>query len=385
VRKGFRWLIAAGLLVFVSIAAGFAWPALTPGPGEAIATVPVTRGTIKDEVSALGTLEPRDYVDVGVQVSGQIEALHVKLGEPVEEGQLLAELDAQVFQARVDSDRAELRRLEASLAEREAQLELARRQFAREEQLLAQRATSREAYETAEASVKVAEAQIDGLRAQISQMESTLRANEASLGYTRIFAPMSGTIVSLDARVGQTVNANQSTPILMRIADLATMTVRAQVSEADVMRLKPGMPAYFTTLGARERRWEGRLRQILPTPEVVNDVVLYQALFDVPNSDGSLLTEMTAQVFFVNAAAEDVLQLPLGAVRSLGLNAEGEEEGEALVSTAQGIETRQLLLGLRNRVAVEVREGLREGEEVAISGQQAQAADRSKRRSWFSL
>ena len=91
----------------------------------------------------------------------------------------------------------------------------------------------------------------------------------------------------MDVRVGQTLNANQSTPILMRIADLATMTVRAQVSEADVMRLEPGMQAYFTTLGDRTRRWEGTLRQILPTPEVVNDVVLYQALFDVPNDDGS--------------------------------------------------------------------------------------------------
>ena len=370
-HKGARWIGAAALLAIVSLAAGFAWPGLTPGQDDQLATTAVQRGTIRDEISALGTLEPRDYVDVGAQVSGQIQELYVDLGQQVEEGDLLAELDAQVFQARVDSDRAELRRLEASLAEREAQLELARRQFAREGQLLAQRATSREAYEASEAAVKVAEAQIDGLRAQISQTESSLRANEANLGYTRIFAPMSGTVVSLDVRVGQTLNANQSTPILMRIADLATMTVRAQVSEADVMRLQPGMQAYFTTLGDRTRRWEGTLRQILPTPEVVNDVVLYQALFDVPNSDGRLLTQMTAQVFFVNASAEGVLQLPLNAVQPLGANAEGQEEGQVVVSTREGLQERRVALGLRNRVSVEVLAGLQEGDQVVLPSQQA--------------
>ncbi|HLS69849.1 MAG TPA: efflux RND transporter periplasmic adaptor subunit [Kiloniellales bacterium] len=371
--RGLRWLAVVGLLVLGGLAAGFAWPGLTSGQSLEPATTSVTRGTIKDEISSLGSLEPRDFVDVGVQVSGQIQALHVELGDRVSEGELLAELDAQVFQARVDSDRAELRRLEASLSERQAQLELARRQYSREGQLLAQRATSREAYEAAEAAVKVAEAQIEGLRAQISQTESTLRANEANLGYTRIYAPMSGTVVSLEVRVGQTLNANQATPILLRIADLATMTVRAQVSEADVMRLEPGMTAYFTTLGDRNRRWEGKLRQILPTPEVVNDVVLYQALFDVPNEDGRLLTQMTAQVFFVKASADDVLQLPLGAVQSLGADAEGLEEGRVLVSTGRGLEERRVQLGLRSRVAVEILAGLAEGDEVVPPGLQAQA------------
>jgi len=384
VIKGRRWLAAAGLLVLASLAAGFAWPGLTGKQDRELVTTAVVRGTIIDEISSLGSLEPRDYVDVGVQVSGQLQALYVELGQQVAEGDLLAELDAQVFQARVDSDRAELRRLEASLAERRAQLELARKQYSRAEQLLAQRATSREAYEAAEAAVKVAEAQVEGLLAQISQTQSALRANEANLGYTRIYAPMSGTVVSLDVRVGQTLNANQSTPILLRIADLATMTVRAQVSEADVMRLKPGMPAYFTTLGDRNRRWEGTLRQILPTPEVVNDVVLYQALFDVPNEDGRLLTQMTAHVFFVNASAEGVLQLPLHAVESLGLNAEGQEEGRVLVSTSQGVEERRVLLGLRSRVAVEILAGLQEGDRVVPPGRLAELpADRGVRLPWL--
>lgn len=369
-RKTFKFLIGAVLLGATGLGAGFAWQTLTAGPAEAVVTTPVTRGDVQDAVSALGTLEPRDFVDVGVQVSGQIRSLHVAVGQRVSEGELLAEIDPAVFEARVDSDRAELLRLQASLAEREAQLELARRQYDRQGQLLAQRATSRDAYESAEAGVKIAEAQIDGLRAQITQTRSSLRANEANLGYTRIYAPMDGTVVSLDARTGQTLNANQTTPIILRIADLATMTVRAQVSEADVMRLEPGMKAYFTTLGDRARRWEGRLQQVLPTPEVVNDVVLYQALFDVPNEDGRLLSQMTAQVFFVRAAAEGVLQVPLGALRSSTAALGETEEGRVLVRADGTLQERRVVLGLRNRVAVEVREGLSEGEEVALQGLQ---------------
>src|SRR5690606_5199909 len=141
------------------------------------------------------------------------------------------------------------------------------------------------------------------LSAEVLQAESNLKANETTLGYTRIYAPMDGTIMSLQARQGQTLNANQQAPIILRIGDLSTMTVWTQVSEADVAQLKPGMPAYFTTLGSGKQRWTGRLQQILPTPEILNNVVLYTALFDADNRDQQLLPQMTAQVFFVQDAA----------------------------------------------------------------------------------
>ena len=119
------------------------------------------------------------------------------------------------------------------------------------------------------------------LKAQIEQTRSTLRGDEANLNYTKIYAPMSGTVVSQNAKQGQTLNANQSAPIVVRIADLSTMTVQSQVSEADVSKLRVGQDVYFTTLGNQTKRWYGKLRQINPTPEVVNNVVLYNALFDV--------------------------------------------------------------------------------------------------------
>ena len=145
--------------------------------------------------------------------------------------------------------------------------------------------------------------------------ESTLRGDQANLGYTKIFAPMAGTVVSLTAKQGQTLNANQQAPIVLRIADLTTMTVQAQVSEADVPKLRVDMDVYFTTLGGDNHRYYGRLRQISPTPNVVNNVVLCDALFEVANANQVLMTQMTAQVFFVAASAKDAVLVPLAALR----------------------------------------------------------------------
>ncbi|HET6520041.1 MAG TPA: macrolide transporter subunit MacA [Geminicoccaceae bacterium] len=333
------------------------------GAGANVATAAVVRGDIEDTVTALGTLQPLKYVDVGAQVSGQLERIHVEIGDGVREGELLAEIDARIYEARVEANRATLVSLRAQLAEREAQRTLAERQYRRQEGLLGANATSREAFEGAEATLKVAEAQIAALNAQIAHAESTLKGDETNLSYTSIYAPMAGTVVSLEARRGQTLNASQQAPIILRIADLATMTVRTQVSEADVIRLAPGMAVYFTTLGQPDRRWSGTLRQILPTPEVINNVVLYNALFDVPNPDRALMTQMTAQVFFVLDEAEDALLVPMAA---LGPRV-GDGGGTVRVLGDDGrIEERAVAVGVRNRISAQILGGLQEGERVVV-------------------
>jgi macrolide-specific efflux system membrane fusion protein len=245
--------------------------------------------------------------------------------------------------------------------------------------------------QTASATLQSAIAQIDALRAQIQQTESQLRGDEANLGYTRIYAPMTGTVVSLTAKQGQTLNANQQAPIILRIADLSTMTVQAQVSEADVSKLSEGMDVYFTTLGSEGRRYYGKLRQINPSPEVVNNVVLYDALFDVPNPKGELMTQMTAQVFFVLASAKDALLVPVSALQPLP-SAHERPRGrrgdaarvagvpldprtrfmgkQALVRVVNGqgeIEDRKVDVGAMNRVSAEIVKGLQPGERV-VSG-----------------
>lgn len=283
---------------------------------EDLLTAEVGRGDIENTVTALGNLQPRNYVDVGAQVSGQLKKLHVEIGDTVQQGDLVAEIDATVLSARVESTRAQLTAQRAQLVDREAQVLLANDKYQRQVQLKAEDATSEEAFQSAKAALDSAKAQLDVLRAQIQQTESGLKGDSATLGYSRIFAPIAGTVVSITAREGQTLNANQVAPIILRIADLSSMTVWTQVSEADVPKLQEGMDAYFSTLGNPDRRWRGTLHQILPTPELVNNVVLYTALFDVDNPDGELKTQMSAQVFFVVGSAREVVTVPVAALHA---------------------------------------------------------------------
>jgi len=348
-----------------------AW-ALPADRGQLPASASVQRAHLEDTVSATGTLQPRDYVDVGTQVSGQVKTLHVAIGDVVKKGDLLAEIDPAVYLAKVDADQAQLANLQAQLAERQAQSKLAEQKAQRQANMMREQATSAEAVQTAQAELESAKAQIDAIRAQIQQTRSSLRGDQANLGYTKIYAPMAGTVVTQAAKEGQTLNANQSAPIVLRIADLSIMTVQSQVSEADVSRLRPGMPVYFTTLGEQRKRWYGTLRQINPTPTVTNNVVLYDALFEVPNPDGALMTQMTTQVFFVVAEAKDALVVPVSALRRTG-------PGKAtvnLLNSDEKVETREVTLGVSNRVSAQVLSGLEEGERVA-TGEKPQRGARS--------
>jgi macrolide-specific efflux system membrane fusion protein len=365
-KKAILGSIVVALLSAGGYGAWRAWAAPSDR-GRQQAAALVQKGDLEDTVGATGTLQPRDYVDVGTQVSGQVKKLHVEIGSSVKKGQLIAEIDPTVYLSKVDADQAQLLNLESQLAERQAQLRLAEQKAQRQANMMREQATTAEAVQSAEAELQSAKAQIGSIRAQIQQTRSTLRGDQASLGYTKIYAPLAGTVVTQNAKEGQTLNANQSAPIVVRIADLSTMTVQTQVSEADVSRLRLGMPAYFTTLGDQAKRWYGTLRQIYPTPEVVNNVVLYNALFDVPNADGALMTQMTAQVFFVVAEAKDAVLVPLSALR----------KSTVRVLTGEGkVQVRDVKLGVANRVVAQVLSGVEPGERVATA-EQPQAGRRA--------
>ena len=303
------------LIVTILVAIGI-WKYFFARSNEAAnyVTANVERGNIQNLVTATGILQPREYVDVGAQVSGQLKKLHVVVGQQVNAGDLLAEIDATVYRAKVDGIRAQLQNQKAQLGDREAQLMLAKIRVERQQNLFKDDATTKESLQTAEASYKSADSLLKALQAQMEQTESSLRAEEANLAYAKIYAPMSGTVVTITSRQGQTLNANQQAPTVMRIADLSIMTVQTQVSEADIGKLQVGMPVYFTTLGGQDYRWYSKLDRIEPTPVVTNNVVLYNALFDVPNDSKMLMTQMSTQVFFIASQAKDTLVIPAAAV-----------------------------------------------------------------------
>jgi macrolide-specific efflux system membrane fusion protein len=207
-----------------------------------------------------------------------------------------------------------------------------------------------------------------------------LKADRVQLGYTRIYAPMAGTVLSVDARQGQTINATYETPTLLRIADLSTMTVWTQVSEADVTRLHPGMPLYFTTLGYDDRRWDAKLRQILPAPPrplaansrdstsasatlpAPGNVVLYTALFDVENTANALRPDMTAQVFFIAAEAKNAAIVPVAA-----LTPDNKTPGHYAVNVVaadQALTTRDVMIGIKTRFSAQILSGLVPGDRI---------------------
>lgn len=383
IRRYPKTAVTSLVLIVLLLVMGWRW-GFASSPEIQWQTATVERGDVEELVTALGTLEPKDYVDVGAQVSGQLTRLHVDVGDTVEEGQLLAELDASVQQTKVDAGLAELESLQAQLEQRQAELELARLQYQRQERLRGADATSEDAFQSARSTLTVTQAQIKVLKAQLRQKQASVEGDQANLGYARIYAPRSGTVVSMEAREGQTLNANQTTPTLMRIADLSTMTISTQVSEADVHRLRAGMPVYFNTLGNSRERYDSDLRQVLPTPEVVNNVVLYTAEFDVGNDQGRLMSGMTAQVFFVVNAAENVLNLPVAAVKRAG---RGQWKVQVLDGKGKP-QDQPVQAGINNRVRIVINEGLEEGDTVVLGAAgpamgPSQDNDRPRRRGLF--
>lgn len=353
-----KWLLPCAALLTVTVV-GCQYLTRDKSPQMTLATV--ERGDIQKTVTAVGSLQPKDYVDVGTQVSGRVEKVHVDINDSVEKGQLIAEIDSRTYESTVRKDEANLENLRAQLREQQAQLSLAREQLKRNRKMLESNAVAQTVVDEAQASMEVAEAAVASTQAQIKAGQATLDGDRANLSYTKIYSPMDGTVVSQTTLEGQTVNAAQSAPVIVQVANLDVMTVWAQVAEADVSKIKPGMKGYFTTLGDPDTRWEGTVRQVQPTPETENDVVLYNVLIDVENKEHVLLPQMTVQVFFMQGEARDVPVAPLNALKS-------QDGGyTAQVLTDKGIEQRTVVVGLANRRVAQVRSGLSIGDKLVIS------------------
>jgi macrolide-specific efflux system membrane fusion protein len=366
-RRSMRWLLLA-----VATRAVVAWAWQRPA-GPAYDTVKVARGDVEARVNAAGTLQPLESIEVGAQVSGQITRLHVQVGEVVEKGQLLVEIDPSILEATVEASEASLASMQAQVDEERAEYDVLVHKAARQRQLIGQQLVSREQWQEAEAAVLASAARLEQLRAQQVQQQSSLRADRAELGYSKVYAPIAGTVIGIEAKEGQTLNATYQTPTLLSIADLSRMTVSTDVSEADVGQVAAGMPVWFTTLGGGERRWQGSVRQVQPAPPkqaegTAAKVVQYRVLFDVDNPDGVLRPQMTAQVAFVTAQAKNVLVAPLAALQ------QGQNGWQARVLDVQGIAVeRAVRIATRDRVLAEVVDGLVEGESL-VTGERVETA-----------
>lgn len=375
-----RAILPWGLALLLIVLAGGAWWLLakreTP---RALATAPARIGNVEQTVLATGQLEALEQVDVGAQVSGQIRTLAVELGQDVKKGDLIAEIDSLPQRNALRQAEAGVLNLQAQRSARQAALAQAKLVFTRQEQLIAEDATSRESFEAAQAALRSAQADVDALEAQIAQSKVATDTARLNLGYTRITAPIDGKVVAIVTREGQTVNAAQTAPTIVKLAQLDTVTVKAEISEADVMRVQPGQPVYFTTLGEPRRRYNAKLRAVEPAPTTYGsttstsssstssssgNAIYYYGLFDVDNPDGRLRIGMTAQVNIVLESAGNVLTVPSAAIERDGPEGTTRVRVQAEDGT---ITARDVVVGINDGRRAEIRQGLQEGERVVIA------------------
>lgn len=375
--------IGTAILALAVAAGGYVfWQRFIAEEAPSLLTSAVSRGSVEESVLATGTLKPARLVAVGAQVSGRIVALKVELGQSVKAGDLVAEIDSVTQENALKTSEAALANVRAQRLEKQAQLALDEQTLARQKQMIEKRAVSQADYDSAAAAAAVTRAQIEALDALIAQGEVAIETAKANIGYTKITAPIDGTVLAIVSQEGQTVNATQSTPTIVILGQLGTMTVRAEISEADVVKVRPGQPVWFTIIGEPDRRYDAVLESIEPAPESIrndtsiststtsssstssSEAIYYNGIFDVPNADGRLRTYMTAQVHMVLGSATDVLVVPAAAL--------GEKDADGryavrVVGADGQVQERRVGIGLNDKVTAEVRDGLAEGE-VVVTG-----------------
>lgn len=341
----------------------------------------VVRGNVETSVMAEGRLKPQNLVAVGAQVSGRITELAVKLGDRVEQGDQIAQIDSVQQTNELRTAKAALANLRAQMAERQAVLALAEKTLERQENLSRSAATSRSVMDGAQQDVDVARAQITALEAQIAQAEVAIEIAQTNLDYTRVTAPMAGTVLAIVSQAGQTVNAVQSSPTIVVLGQLDRMDVHAEISEADIGKVQAGQNVRFSLLDDSGRTYEGVLASIAPAPQsIVNDsaiqggattdtssgAIYYIGIIPVANPDGHLRSYMTAQVSIILGAAQDVLTIPSSALGRP--NRDGSHQVRVVVGDGS-IQTRDIMIGLNDKVTAEVVDGLTEGERVVTGDQ----------------
>lgn len=335
-----------------------------------VLTETVRKGDIRHVIHASGTLTAKRKVDVGAQVSGEIEALHVAIGDELKAGDAIADIDARSQRNSRDTAQAQLQSREAALASAKAALREAEQKHQRQKNLVSKGAAAKETLEAAQAALKNAQGAVEQAQAAVTQSRIDVDTAGLNLGHTHVVAPMDGTVIAVPVEKGQTVNAIQSAPTLITLADLSTMTVKAEIAEADVGKVRPGMAASFTLLGDSRKRYESTLSRVDPAPMTVSDnalnatesAVYYYGHVDVDNPERLLRIGMTANIDIVVDQANDVLVIPMTALQDEG------EDDSVLVLDEQGFpQPRKVTLGLQDGIHAQVIDGLSEGEQVVVS------------------
>ena len=383
-KKVIKWF--AALLVLGGLG-WFAYQKMQPKNEASFITEEVKRGKIAQTVSATGEIAATNLVDVGAQVSGQIKKMHVKIGDIVKEGDLIAEIDDVAQVNEVNTRKAQLQTYQAQLESAQVALKIAQRKYSRYKSLASADAVSKEEFEATEDSLATNRAKIKELQSSIRQTQIAINTAEKNLGYTRITAPSAGTVVSLVVEQGQTINSSQTSPTVVQIADLTSMTNKMQIAEGDATKVKAGQTVNFTILSEPDTPISAKLDSIDPglttmsqgsyskSTDTTSNAIYYYARATVPNPDGKLAIGMTTQNTVEIASVDNVLMVPTVAIKTK----DGKKFVRVLGANNQAVD-REIQTGLKDSMNTEVKSGLNEGEKVVMSemgaAEKAEAVER---------
>lgn len=360
------------LFALVALAALFGCKAWFKDEPVSYITEPVIRKNIEKTVNATGEVKAIELVTVGAQTSGKIEYLPVKVGQRIQKGDLIAQIDSTTQENDVNSTKAKLTSLKAQLNAAEISAKIAEKQFVREQRLLKKNAASQEDFENAKDAFEAAKAKVTELKASIAETALALNTAETNLGYTKITAPLDGVVVSVPVKTGQTVNAAMNTPTIVQIADLSQMEILIEISEGDIGKVQPGAKVTYTVLSAPETVYETTLKSIDPGltlltngeyTEVVgsDEAIYYYGRLVVDNPDGALRIGMTTQNVIYVAQADNVLTVPVLAVKKDGA------QSYVNVLTPTGIQRHAVITGLSDGVDIEIKSGVSDHDTVVIA------------------
>ena len=362
------WLLLAVVLIAVL------WAIFSPKEEVNYITDEVQRSNLNQIVNATGEISAAQLVDVGAQASGQIKKLYVKLGQQVKKGDLIASIDSTTQLNTLNTNKARLDTYRAQLVSAQVALRVKQRAFDRERALLAQDATSKADWENAQDALAAAKANVAELRSQIRQTQIAINTSEADLGYTRITAPMDGTVVSIPVEEGQTVNASQNTPTIVQLADLSKMLNKMQIAEGDMGKVKAGMSLTFTTLADNTKKRHAKLDVVDPglttmsqgsyntSTDTTDTAIYYYARALVPNDDGALHIGMTTQNNILVKSVKGVLTVSNQAIK--------HRQGKKIVMVLdnnQQVHPVQVETGITDGMRTEIVKGLKEGDKVVVS------------------
>lgn len=410
-KKWLKWAILS--LIVISLAALAYWY-FKPKPQKPnYITANVERSDIENSVMATGKIEGIKQVDVGAQVSGEVTKLYVEVGDTVKKGDVIAQIDPVTLQNTLTTQQATLQQSKANLESTKsayqtkqaalataradlkgkiATLQQSQTEYNRLKSLLAMNAISKQELEQADTAVKTAQANVDSAQQAIATAQANIASSQAdivsaqqtikkaqtdvntaekNLGYSQIVAPMSGTVISITTKQGQTVNANQSAPTIVTLADLSSVRVKAKISEADVVNLEVGLPVYFNIIGRPDKKYQATLSTIGPAPDgttasdsstSTDSAIYYIGYFTVPNPDGALRINMTAQVYIVENKVSNVLSVPAAAIKTdpkIGSYVE--------VVQSDGTTKKQAVkTGVTNRITTQILSGVNQGDKVVV-------------------